>query len=541
MDVGYVFRHSEFDDLELRYSLRSVAKHLPWIRKVFVFGDRPEFLSDDRLVIEHVPWEAVAWVGGVRVPVVNLCWQYCLLALWPELDSEFLIFHDDHILLGDVSAEVARRNRYVENLAECRERGTGKWKAQLWRTFDWLQQAGLPTYNFESLTPRHTTKRRLFAAFAALRGAMSEERFGGLLGPTAILNRALNRENFAITRRDEENLTQGFTSAPARHDELVEKTQGKRFLYFNEKGFSADLRQFLAERFPEPCVYEAASHHTPLPKYDVVYLLAKSKWNQELKYSLRSFERFFPQLGTVWIVGYLPEYIDPATVRHVPEPTLFRPGVFVESAAVRVLNDQLEGLTEDYILAQDDNYLLRPVTLDEFGPFAVENLDDVKVRSHNPWQSMLWRTYDLLKFQGYSGHNYECHTPIRLTRSKFREVAARFIHTEQAAQHRYHGVCLRTAYVNILADASRPAGLAADYRVGFTKAADAITAELIQAQLHGRRFLFHDDQGLTEAMKSVLAERYPVKSQFEFESRSDSTTLVASHPRRTLSATSAFR
>ena len=65
MDVAYVFRHSEFDDLELRYSLRSVAKYLPWIRKVFVFGDRPEFLSNDRSVIEHVPWEAVAWIGNV--------------------------------------------------------------------------------------------------------------------------------------------------------------------------------------------------------------------------------------------------------------------------------------------------------------------------------------------------------------------------------------------------------------------------------------------------------------------------------------------
>ena len=95
------------------------------------------------------------------------------------------------------------------------------------------------------------------------------------------------------------------------------------------------------------------------------------------------------------------------------------------------------------------------------------------------------------------------------------------IKTEQAARHRYHGVCLRTAYANILADASRPAGLAADHRVGFTKATNAMTAEQIQAQLHGRRFLFHDDQGLTEAMKSVLAERYPVKSRFEWSATTE--------------------
>ena len=324
------------------------------------------------------------------------------------------------------------------------------------------------------------------------------------------------------------------------YDELVEKTQGKRFLYFNEQGFSADLRRFLGERFPEPCVYEAGgvsvqwdsstdgrmaalgrpdsdgkSSRTAEgghPTVDVVYLLAKSKWNQELRYSLRSFERFFPHLGTVWIVGYLPDYIDSTQVRHVPEPVLFRPGVFVESAAVRVLNDQLEGLTEDYILAQDDNYLLRPVTIDEFGPFLVEELDTVKVRANNPWQSMLWRTYDLLKFQGFSGDNYECHAPIRLTRSKFRDVAGRFLNTERAAQHRYHGVCLRSAYANILAN---PPRRAEEHRSGFTQATDATSAEQIKQQLDGRRFFFHDDRGLTEAMKSVLAELYPVPSRFE--------------------------
>ena len=128
MDVVYLFRQSKFDDAEMRSSLRSVVRHLSWIRKVWIFGDRPEYLCDARTIVEHVPWEAVAGVGGYRVPVTNAFLQYFLVSLWPELDSEFLIFHDDHVLLGEVSPEVARRHRFVENLAECRERGTGTWK-----------------------------------------------------------------------------------------------------------------------------------------------------------------------------------------------------------------------------------------------------------------------------------------------------------------------------------------------------------------------------------------------------------------------------
>jgi len=36
MDVLYFFRHSKHNDLEIRYSLRSVARHLPFIRKAWV-------------------------------------------------------------------------------------------------------------------------------------------------------------------------------------------------------------------------------------------------------------------------------------------------------------------------------------------------------------------------------------------------------------------------------------------------------------------------------------------------------------------------
>jgi hypothetical protein len=106
-----------------------------------------------------------------------------------------------------------------------------------------------------------------------------------------------------------------------------------------------------------------------LRQHDVVYLTTKSQWNEELRYSLRSFERYFAELGTVWIVGYLPAYLNPNAVRHVPEPAMMRPGVFVESAAKRIINDELD-LTDEYIFAQDDNYLLKPVTIDDFGPLC---------------------------------------------------------------------------------------------------------------------------------------------------------------------------
>ena len=145
----------------------------------------------------------------------------------------------------------------------------------------------------------------------------------------------------------------------------------------------------------------------------------------------------------------------------------------------------------------------------------VEDLDRVRIRGTKHWQLMLWRTYDLLKFLGRSAVNYEAHTPIRFNRTKLREIARLFVGTENAAKRRYHGVCIRMAYWNILGDDSAAARAVADYRVGFTRQSHAATVEQIQSRLTDRLFLFHDDEGLTDALKAVLQAMYPQKSRFE--------------------------
>ena len=45
--------------VEVLYSLRSLAKNAPYIRKIRIFGDRLGFLSDDGTLIMSVPHEDV--------------------------------------------------------------------------------------------------------------------------------------------------------------------------------------------------------------------------------------------------------------------------------------------------------------------------------------------------------------------------------------------------------------------------------------------------------------------------------------------------
>lgn len=256
MDVVYFVQHSLYEDLELQFSLRSVAQHLPWIRKVWVFGDRPKFLSDDRSKIEHVPWEAVAWVGRFKTPVRNMFLQYFLASLWPELEFEFLVFCDDYVLLDHFSEQVAKRDRILENLDDVKTRGSSEWKQSLWRTYDRLKQLGYTGFNFVSHLPVSMTKQRVFEAYADLEDYVTEDRYAGMLAELGILNHAYRKQNFPLTLIQEEGLYVGFHHKPPTYEKIVARTRDKLFLNFDDTGFNDDMRRFVAERFPRPCLYE---------------------------------------------------------------------------------------------------------------------------------------------------------------------------------------------------------------------------------------------------------------------------------------------
>ena len=254
-----------------------------------------------------------------------------------------------------------------------------------------------------------------------------------------------------------------------------------------------------------------------MPKYDVVYFLTKSNWNEEIRYSLRSFELYFNDLGKVWIIGYLPPYLNRNTVQHESNsPMMLQPGVFVQSVAMRIANKSLAGLSENYIFSADDNYIFTPVNIKDFGPLYVEDLKNLRNRGKSDWQLMLWRTYDILVHMGYSSiYNYESHTPRVVNRQKFSQVSDMFVNIGNAALNNNQSICPMTAYWNITGDAKENHRWANHFRVGFTDNTRNQTEEMILKQLKNITFLYHDDNGLNGHLRRVIKKLYPKKSKFE--------------------------
>jgi len=227
-----------------------------WVRKVWVFGDRPIFLFKNRELGGHIPHKSIAWIGQHRTPMTNLFLTLFLASLLPELDEEYLFFSDDFVLLDDLSPEKARQVRYLQNLNEAKSRGRGMWKDALWRTYDTLKRLGYVGYNFETHTPTYLRKRWVLGAFHDLQDYVTEDRFYGLFGPTAILNHVYHRYQVPLVNIHEEASRAGFYGTPAAYEEIVEKVAGRLFLNFDDEAFGDGIRQFLREKFPSPCKYE---------------------------------------------------------------------------------------------------------------------------------------------------------------------------------------------------------------------------------------------------------------------------------------------
>ena len=256
MDVLYLFKHSPNDDFEIRYSLRSIAQHAPYVRKVWIYGDKPGFISDDTSIIEHVPHEATSRVLGVKTPVTNFFLLLFLSSLIPDLAFEYLFFCDDFYLLKDHPIEEARKDRYSEDMSRPVVRGRGLWKDSLWRTYDLLVRLGYSGYNFETHTPTYLTRKRVMAAYCDFKDFVTEDRYYGMLGPTAILNHANKTEKLNLTNLHEENSRCGFWGKPPPYEEVVRNSEGKKFFNFDDPAFGEAIRKFLIERFPARSRYE---------------------------------------------------------------------------------------------------------------------------------------------------------------------------------------------------------------------------------------------------------------------------------------------
>ena len=98
VDIAYILGGgSKWDNRELKFSLRSVEKYLPF-KKVFVCGNDPGFLSESVTFIENHPIQKAndkAW--AIKEQLLKLCSD-------DRLSEDFVLLNDDYFFLRPVTS-----------------------------------------------------------------------------------------------------------------------------------------------------------------------------------------------------------------------------------------------------------------------------------------------------------------------------------------------------------------------------------------------------------------------------------------------------
>lgn len=142
IDVVYPIRNkpSYWKDNELKYSLRSVEKHLTNVRNVWIIGRLPEGITN----VMHIPAK-----DPFNIPDTNILHKTLIACQRAEISDPFLFMNDDHYLLQDFDAEFFP-NFYMGTLEEfVARRGSDPYGHRARHTLAYLQAKGLPTKYFD--------------------------------------------------------------------------------------------------------------------------------------------------------------------------------------------------------------------------------------------------------------------------------------------------------------------------------------------------------------------------------------------------------
>lgn len=185
---------------------------------------------------------------------------------------------------------------------------------------------------------------------------------------------------------------------------------------------------------------QIADMNDPKRTHDVVYVLGTgSKWdNNELRFSMRSFVKYFDNLRRFIIVGERPGWLQ--NVTHIPYPD--KPDINKDARmALKIKAACYDArVSNNFIFCTDDTVLLAPVTAKDLtgwhdGPILYDAVKDKNEHrgtsdsnpAHSGWYENVYRTGRELKARNLPELNYDrAHSPQPINKKEFIEVIETF-------------------------------------------------------------------------------------------------------------------
>lgn len=153
---------------------------------------------------------------------------------------------------------------------------------------------------------------------------------------------------------------------------------------------------------------------------DIVYPLGTGSYvnNNELRFSLRSIERYLTGYSKVWIVGERPDWIQ--NVNHIPFPDEpLRPSDYnIMKKVTRAIEEK--ELSDQFMFFNDDHFLNSPFTANEFPYYYSTTLEEyTTIRGNDGYGRRAKGTLKHLQANNLPTKYFDVHAPIIYDKSLF--------------------------------------------------------------------------------------------------------------------------
>lgn len=184
--------------------------------------------------------------------------------------------------------------------------------------------------------------------------------------------------------------------------------------------------------------------------YDIVYIVKNGENNPDLKYSLRSIEKFC-NYRNIYIIGYKPSWIkDVKYIKTTQSSTKWK------NATNNILTAcNTEEISDNFILMNDDFFAIEPIiNWEENLNICWGKLDTIitrysKLRKPSSWQKAFKNVKEVLEnIKSKHFLNYELHTPLIINKKEFKEMyeIPEIVHIHNTLNSPFHR---RTVYKNL--------------------------------------------------------------------------------------------
>jgi hypothetical protein len=231
---------SIWENNEVRYCIRSIVKNFDQLGKIYIIGQKPEFLNWDNPRLIHVEYEDYVR-HNKDANLINKVLEVCKRK---DLSDDFIRSSDDQVLLKKIDIN-GFYPRYLMNLnGKAFPKNNNSWFKRLKYTVDLLQSEGKTMYHYESHYPMLYNKQYFID--------IMKNHVLDVTINTYYFNHILDEH------KELENIKIVFQKPLVNIQEFLVNVKYKIFLGYNNKGLREPslLKQWLQNEFKEKSEFE---------------------------------------------------------------------------------------------------------------------------------------------------------------------------------------------------------------------------------------------------------------------------------------------